>query len=339
MSLFPEDGTGTSPVGRATPAPGSLTEALHHYSTRKKIRGKGALAVMLVVTQHARAAIKDGYALRADDLLTEARGQVLGLGRAAVQAILARHGIVRVLAEEGGRTSRGSIGVMRDYVDFLNEQRETHGTLDADAAERFWIAEVEAFFAGKPFTLKLDTAWSMRVAIRHLTKQAVERQQQAGGTMYLGTMMQHLVGAKLQTVLSAAEQEQLVHHSANQSDQKPDRHGDFDLGDVALHVSTAPSESLVRKCGENLGRGKRPVIITTGKGLLTAEGLLENAGLQDRVDVLEFEQFMAAGVLESGGFSQEARREAFVRILAAYNAVVDAHETDPSLRIEMSDGR
>ena len=314
-------------------------EALQIYSTTGKVKGKGALAVMLVVNDHAKRAAQEGKLLNADALLTEQRGQVLGLGRAAVQAILARHGITRVLAEEGGRTSRGSIGFMRDYVAFLNEQSTERGGLDLDAAEQFWMERVHAFFAGKPFTMKLDTAWSIRTAVRHLTAQAEARQRESGGTMYLGTMMQHLVGAKLQTVLPEADKARVVHHGSNQSDQKPDRHGDFDLGDVALHVSTAPSESLVRKCGENLGKGKRPIIITTRKGLLTAEGLLENVGIQDRVDVVEFEQFIATNVLEFGGFSSEGRREVFQRIVDAYNVVVDNHETDPSLRIEMSGGK
>ena len=37
-----------------------------------------------------------------------------------IQRILADHGITRVLAEEGGRTSRGSVGLMQKYVEFLN---------------------------------------------------------------------------------------------------------------------------------------------------------------------------------------------------------------------------
>ena len=55
------------------------------------------------------------------ELLTEGGGQVFGLGKSAVQSILQRHGITRVLASEGGRTSRGSIGNMREYVALLNQ--------------------------------------------------------------------------------------------------------------------------------------------------------------------------------------------------------------------------
>jgi len=38
-----------------------------------------------------------------------------------VQAILKKRGIDKILAKEGGRTSRGSGWYMRNYVDFLNK--------------------------------------------------------------------------------------------------------------------------------------------------------------------------------------------------------------------------
>ena len=54
-----------------------------------------------------------GLPIDPESLRTEEGGQVAGLGRAAVQKILESHGIVKILAEEGGRTSRGSLGLMR----------------------------------------------------------------------------------------------------------------------------------------------------------------------------------------------------------------------------------
>lgn len=83
-----------------------LLTALRDFNKDRKFNRKGPLCVALVVTQHAR---KMGLPLDPDKLLTDAGGQVLGLGKGAVQAVLNRHGITRVLAAEGGRTSRGSI--------------------------------------------------------------------------------------------------------------------------------------------------------------------------------------------------------------------------------------
>lgn len=113
------------------------------FAAEKSFRGKGPLSVALVVTQHAR---KMGLPLDSEKLLTEGGGQVLGLGKRAVQAILKRHGVARVLASEGGRTSRGSLNNMREYAALLNDLRE-QGPVDLDAIEAFWIERVHEFFA------------------------------------------------------------------------------------------------------------------------------------------------------------------------------------------------
>jgi len=311
----------------------TVEEDLEAFAKSKKIKGKGPLAVMLVVNEHAR---KSGLPLKADTLLTEQGGQVLGLGKASVQAILTRRKITRVLAEEGGRTSRGSIQNMRAYVELLNAEQALRGSIDLVATEDFWINKVQDFFAGKPFVMKFDPSWGVRKSVRHLTDQAVKRQQESRGSMFLGTMMQHLVGAKLEVALRPVK---ITHHSANQSDQGADRHGDFDLEGAAIHVSTAPSEALIRKCDANLGKGKRPIIITTRKGMLTAEGLLENAGIADRVDLIEFEQFIATNVFELGRFKADEQKQTFQRIVDAYNAIITKHETDHSLKIEITSGK
>lgn len=321
------------PVGEDGLPTTTLEQDLEVFAKEGGIRGKGPLAVVLVINEHAK---KMELPLKAESLLTGQGGQVLGLGKSSVQAILKRHKITRVLAEEGGRTSRGSIANMRAYVAMLNEEHSLRGSVDLEETENFWIAKVEAFFAGKPFVMKLDSAWGIRTSVRYLTDQAVKRQKDSKGTMFLGTMMQHLVGAKLDVVLQVGK---IAHHSANQSDQRPDRHGDFDLEDVAIHVSTAPSEALIRKCGENLGKGKRPIIITTRKGMLTAEGLLENAGNADRVDLIEFEQFIATNVFELGRFNVDERKKTFQKIIDAYNDIITKHETDPSLKIDMTSGK
>jgi hypothetical protein len=60
-----------------------------------------------------------GLPLDPEKLLTKGGGQVLGLGKNLVQTILHRHGIERVLAAEGRRTSRNSqhiVGAKLDCV-------------------------------------------------------------------------------------------------------------------------------------------------------------------------------------------------------------------------------
>ncbi len=298
-------------------------------AANKQFRGKGGLCVALVVTDHARSM---GLPLKADALVTPGEGQVLGLGKVKVQAVLARHGITRVLAEEGGRTSRGSMGNMRAYVGFLNQAHAEAAPVDLDAVERFWVELVQSFFAGKPFTLRLDESLGLRAVIRHLLAQAETRQKAMPGTTFQGTMLQHLVGAKLDLVLGVGKVE---HHGANQNDAGDGRQGDFEIGDVVFHVSTAPGEALIRKCQANLEASHKPFIVTTAAGAAVAEGLAKNAGVADRLELLEVEQFLATNIHELGLFEAKQRRVKIEELVARYNEIVDEHETDPGLRIDI----
>ena len=223
-----------------------LMKALQKFNADRRFGRKGALCVALVVTQHA----KKGLPLDPDALLTEGGGQVLGLGRGAVQAILARHGISRVLAAEGGRTSRGSMSNMREYVAFLNSLA-AEGSLDLDAVEAFWIGRVHEFFAGKPFRIRLDASRGLRALVRDVLAQAQERQRNAHGMQYVGAVLQHLTGAKLECALGAGSVE---HNSFSTSDAQKGRVGDFSIGDVAIHVTASPGEALIGRCRENIDR-------------------------------------------------------------------------------------
>lgn len=303
-------------------------EKLDEFARKNHMKGKGPLCVALVVTRHGR---KLGMPLDPEALLTEGGGQVVGLGKSAVQVILKEHGIERVLAEEGGRTSRGSVGNMRKYVAFLNEAHAS-GIIDFARLEAWWIERVREFFAGRPFVLRFDGSKSLRAVIRDLLSQAEKRQAQANGSTFVGTMLQHLVGAKLNLLLDSP----LRHHGANVADDVSGRGGDFIVEDVAIHVTTAPSEALIRKCGRNLDNGMKPVIITTGRGAVVAEGLAEQAGIADRLDVFEAEQFIAGNLYEIGKFAQAGRRTTTEQLISEYNAIVDECETDPGLRIEVA---
>ncbi|MGO9004714.1 MAG: DUF4928 family protein [Beijerinckiaceae bacterium] len=307
--------------------PRDLQDALNAFTKAQKFNRKGPLCVALVMTQQAR---NKGLPLDSSELLTEGGGQVLGLGKGAVQTILHRHDITRVLASEGGRTSRGSIGNMREYVAFLN-QLHTEGAADLDAIEGFWIARVHEFFAAKPFRIRLDASRSLRTVVRDVLGQAEDRQKTMPGVYYAGAVMQHMVGAKLDCALG---QGQFEHNSYSTSDQQSGRKGDFLLGDVAIHVTTSPGEAVIERCRDNLNDGLRPVLVTGQRGLTVAEGLADNAGLGERIDVFEVEQFIALNLYEMGKFGADGRRVAVSDFVTRYNEIVEDVETDPSLKIE-----
>ncbi len=305
--------------------------ATHHkqlaeFTAAHAFRGKGPLSVALVVTQHAKTM---GLPLDPHKLLTEGGGQVLGLGKGAVQAVLKRHGIAKVLASEGGRTSRGSLGNMREYVAFLNRLT---GKVDLDAIEAFWIDRVHEFFAGKPFKIKLDASKSVRTVVRDVIKQAQDRQKTTPGMYYAGAVLQHLVGAKLDCALGKGT---LTHNSFSTADAPGERAGDFFLGDVAIHVTTAPGEGVIARCQDNIDQNFRPILVTLQHGLTVAEGLAGNVGLADRIDIFEIEQFVALNLYELGKFAADGRKTAVAELVDRYNEIVEEVETDPSLKIEL----
>ncbi len=301
---------------------------LNEFAKINQMKGKGPLCVALVVTRHGKMR---GLPLDPDSLLTSGGGQVLGLGKSAVQSILKDHKIERVLAEEGGRTSRGSVGNMRKYVDFLNELHAA-GSVDFELIETWWVDRVKDYFTSKPFVLRYDTSKSVRAVIEDLLRQAENRQSQVKGSTYLGTMLQHLVGAKLNILLDKP----LQHHGASVADNVSGRDGDFIVEDVAIHVTVSPTEGLIRKCKRNIEHALKPLIITTSRGAIMAEGLAEQINIAERLDIFEAVQFLAGNVYEIGKFAQDGRQTTAEQLINEYNVIIDACETDPSLRIDVT---
>ena len=190
---------------------------------------------------------------------------------------------------------------------------------------------VHEFFAAKPFRIRLDASRSLRTVVRDVLEQAEERQKTTPGVYYAGAVMQHMVGAKLDCALGQGKFE---HNSYSTSDQQSGRSGDFFLGDVAIHVTTSPGEAVIERCRDNLNDGFRPILVTGQRGFPVAEGLADNAGLADRIDVFEVEQFIALNLYELGKFGAEGRRVAVSEFVTRYNEIIDDVETDPSLKIE-----
>lgn len=305
-----------------------LATRLAAFRDEKKIRGKGALAVVIHISRYAK---ENGLPLDADGLITEGSGQVLGLGKGSVQRVLNDHGITQVLAEEGGRTSRGSIGTMRAYVAFLNELH-AEGIDTLEEIEAWWLGRVKEHFAAKPFRLRFDAAKGFQAIIQDLLAQAKKRQQEATGTMYQGAVLQHLVGAKLELAMPELT---IGHNGFSVADAVSDRSGDFVIDDSIIHITTSPGEAVIRKCQRNLEAGAKPIILTLAEGVTVAKVLASNAGLAGRIDIMDAEQFLAANLHELSLFKTSARLMTLEKLIESYNRIVANNETDPSLRIEM----
>ena len=220
---------------------------------------------------------------------------------------------------------------MRAYLDFLNELAEDK-LLDFKVIEEWWISRVRDFFSAKPLSLKVDSSKSIRSIVSDLIEAAFARQRECPGVMVAGAVMQHLVGAKIETALPDAK---IVHEGFSVADAPSGRKGDFLIGDTAIHVTTAPTEALIRKCCDNLAQSIRPLIITTQSGVGGALALAKNADVAERIDIIEIEQFIATNVYEWTAFQQTRRTMSVRQMIEVYNRIIDQCETDPSLKIEM----
>jgi hypothetical protein len=300
---------------------------LKAFQEENNIYTKGPLSLVVQFTRMVR---DKEFPLNPADFQTGSKGQVAGLGGSNLKKILKEHGITQLLSAEGGRTSRGSMGLMLKYVDFLNSWNKEEA-VNLSNVEEYWAEQVREYFRNQPFTLTADTAKTIVANLDELFEQVKKRQKENPGTHYLGTVLQHLVAAKLSLILPEGSFEI---HGASVADAPTDRSGDFVINNTIIHCTTMPGALLIEKCKANLRAGAHPVIITIFERVATALNLSEDAGLAGRVEVWDIQQFLSSNVYEHSMFDETKRNSTLGDIISAYNKIVLEKETDPSLRIE-----
>lgn len=310
-----------------TAAQGGMIRALNDFEAQSKKFGKGGLALLLVLTHNAASR---KFPLNVADFVTSSGGQVAGASGAAANKILADHGVAVRLSSEGGRTNRGSIGLMQSYIQCLNNIH-SRGLLDIGGALKHWVARTEAFLAEAPFKAKLnDQQLSIRALVNDLLAQAQTKQKARPGATYTGTLMQHLTAAKLRRLLKDKAPKP---HGASDADSSRKTDGDFEINDSVLHVTAAPAVALLEKCGGNLSAGKRPIIITLSKSVQHAQALAEENGIESRIEFWSFDQFISTNAHEWGGFHARDVKAEARDLLKAYNDIIDEVGEEPSLKI------
>lgn len=192
--------------------------------------------------------------------------------------------------------------------------------------------EGDDYLNTESFELNYDQNKTLVSVFRNLLDQAIERQRRSPGKTYVGAILQHLVGAKLELALPDAA---IIHNGSSVADAVSDRDGDFVINDSIIHCTTAPSEALLRKCKANLQAGKRPIVLTLPKMIGAAEGMAESLDIQGRVETMDALQFLAANLYEMSLFKASERKINTDKLVEKYNEIVGAYETDPSLRIEI----
>ena len=311
------------------PISAALEEKLVHFRDEQNIFQMGTLGTVLVVTSRMKT---ESLPLDPTTLLTAGGGQVAKLSGGAINKILKSHGVTQMVGTESGRTSRATPTLAKTYMDFAHGLHAV-GVLSQDdlpAVEAWWVERFVEFFNSQPFKLNYDPSRTLASVIRNLLDQALQRQKKSPGKTYVGAVLQHLVGAKLELALPELE---IHHNGASVADTVSARSGDFVIDNAIIHCTTAPAEALLRKCQANLLAGHNPIILTTAAKIGVAEGLAENIGIEGRVEIMDALQFLAANLYEMSLFKAADRRITVVRLIEKYNEIVAAHESDPSLRI------
>lgn len=193
-------------------------------------------------------------------------------------------------------------------------------------------------FVGEPFRIRLDGSRGLRALVKDLLTQAMKRQKGTGGARYVGPVLLHLVGAKLDCTLGIGH---MQHYTFPTAAAPNGRSGNFLVGDTVIHVTDLPCEALRSRCHENLVSGYRPVLVTLARRVIMAESLAEIVSeglpvyidLTERIDIFDVEQFIALNIYELGKFASGGRTTAIADILKRYNEIIDEVETDPSLKI------
>lgn len=193
-----------------------------------------------------------------------------------------------------------------------------------------WIERVKKYFTAKGITLHYDPSKSFKFIVEDVLEQAVKGQKTGQGSKYAGAVLQHMVGAKLSLILC---DQAIEHRGYSVADDPSSGSGDFELGDVVIHVTTTPSEALLRKCQKNIDAGRRPMIITTERGIAGAVYLAKVQDIEQRVDIVEAEQFIAANLYKLSLFKASDRKLTVEKFIQRYNEIVTKHETDPGLKI------
>ena len=303
-------------------------EELNQFVLNQNINlsSKGHLAVMVQLTDAIRDMI---FPIDPEKLKTPQGGQVKVLSGPNLKAILKRYGINKVLAAEGARTNRGSLAKMLTYVEFLNQLHSKEKQIDFEEIQRFWIEKVRDYFSSQPLILPMKQSLTVAARIAVLFDAVKKREKKQTGATLQGTVLQHLVGAKLRIIAGEA----IELFGSNVSDNQQGRHGDFCVNKTVIHCTTAPSDALLDKCQANVEQGYFPIIVTLDAKVEATKQRAIDAGLGDQLEVWGLAQFISTNANEHGEFDADGKDESLRKIIGEYNQIISKFEADQSLKI------
>lgn len=297
------------------------------YSRQPKHRlgfpPRGTISGALVVLNR----LQEEFDLRLSFHTSVGGTQIKGASGNKIKKILASFGEDRPFVKEGGRTNRGLVSSIIDLLSMISESRICSIERDLRnqelvAMQQFLISRIADIHALNAIDFEYDESLTTRALIAQILRRARDRDQS-------GAVAQHLVGAKLEIRFPDSVVE---NYSSATADVQTGRAGDFTLGDTCFHVTIQPMSPVYDKCLANLKQGLRPYLLVPEE-ILAAAKTNANSTVKDRISVKSIEAFVGGNVDELSGFRRGKQALKFGELLRAYNARVQAAETDMSLKI------
>ncbi len=259
--------------------------------------------------------------------LTPERGQVKGLGAGATNRVLEKLGEQRRVDGEGGRTSRGILGVVTDLLVALDGAGwhelavEARHSIAIDARADMLVA-FQTYHAAQ----RLEFEWAPTATLESNIERMLVVARDAGKE---GTVAQHLVGS----MLELCADETVPTHKAAAADVPTGRDGDFAVGRTTIHVTTAPGAPVIEKCRRNIVEGEFPMLLVRADRVAIARGLAEIQGISDGLAVRSLNDWCASAIEVRTGYDLAARWRFVATWLDTYNKRVSV-EGDPSLLVK-----
>lgn len=289
---------------------------------------KGVVAAVIAVLERMREKQSTDFS----DYLTDGKGQIAGATGSKLASILQRYGENRVFLSEGGRTNRGNhehISAMLSAIrsegfDSLSESSK----LDfIDQAQSFVASCVSKYFLLERIKFEYSPAASGRDIIALILESASKRSQQ-------GAVAQHLVGAKL---MMRFPDVQIDLHPVAAQDKQLNRHGDFQINDMAFHVTIAPNDGHYKKCADNVRQGLHATLLVPDDYLVAARRVLREHVPGVGAAAESIESFVGQNIGELSGFKRTDLITCIFQLIRLYNENVQRIESDQSIQIEIPD--
>jgi hypothetical protein len=309
--------------------PATIQSRLSAFCEQQQIGDNhfGSICTLIYITRRAR---RHGLPLRPDRLASRHGGQVAGLHQGAVRAILDEYGVTYESLGEAGRTNPSSLSHALAYASFLNQWPD----LDRQSLsiiERWWVERLPPRPDAGAFRLHWRRTFSMHWVVADLLAQM----NRCAGIDRTATQQKAWIAGMAAALLA------LPMPASKEQDYPRFEiiHGNGDLqvtcADSVVFVTCFPSSALLDTLRLQLRRRKRTLIVTLDQHTAVINQVLNEANLDQLIEVLSIEQWLAMyvyGYVHGAGDNSAGEQQRRIeRVIWQYEHLRESFPSLPKL--------